>query len=97
MNLLTELLLNPPTVASQPALEAKQKRAPVTSTPDIYRPVMLGKGPMTVRDIMQALPGKSRCAIGVCLRNTLEPLGYVRVGYAMNGKQKILNYEWVAE
>lgn len=97
MNLLTELLLNPPTIASQSAPETKQKRAPVTSTPDIYRPAMLGKGPMTVRDIMRALPSKSRCAIGVCLRNTLEPLGYVRVGYAMNGKQKILNYEWVVE
>lgn len=30
-----------------------------------------------------------------CLRDTLEPQGYVRLSHIMHGKQKILHYEWV--
>ena len=96
MNLLTFLILNPPTPQTRlTAAEEKAKRKTRTPAPKLCRPVMRGKGPMTVVEVNKCFPNKTKCAVGNCLRDTLLPLGYVKQTYVMQGKQKILYYEWV--
>ena len=98
MNPLTFLLLNPPTPQTRlTTAEEKAKRKTRTPAPKLYRPVMKGKGPMTVVEVKKCFPNKTKCAVGNCLRDTLLTLGCVKQSYVMHGKQKILMYEWVGE
>ena len=98
MNLLTSLILNPPTPQTRlTTAEEKAKRKTRTPAPKLYRLVMKGKGPMTVVDVNKCFPNKTKCAVGNCLRDTLLNLGCVKQSYVMQGKQKILYYEWIGE
>ena len=91
MNLLTSLLLNPPT------LVAASRRAYKAPSAEVYRTVMEEKGPLSVWAIAKLLPDKTKNAVGRCLADTLEPRGYVQRTEKLHGKQRVTMYEWVGE
>ena len=92
MNLLTQLLL-------QPLPEAKPKACNTgvrKSAAEIYRPHMLGKGPMGNLSLRK-LTGRSSCAVNQAMNLTLIPSGLVRKHLRTCGNRPYYVFEWIGE